>query len=268
MTPLNYKQKWLSALERARNDIQDDTDLRVSKAADASREVSDAVLSLNQARGMISQLTMHCQSLVSEFDESRSVGGLEFAEISHEVDTKLNKLPLHIALRRVRDILKLAEGRVAILSIQCEDLYIANQKYIDTLDKTVRDKDRLHRALIETCYIGDKPTEAELEDFNDTPNDFKRYGLHYADLDENWEDTMLTQGTILREKNSIQSRANRRVPSQASQTSDNSLHRELAQQHAGDDDSDSDSEDEPQLSDHRLARIQPVSPTYTRKNDL
>lgn len=238
----NYKTKWLNALENSRGDVVAKAEDDILAAKDASRQTTDAVLALRQTKSMVNELATCCKSLVGECDGLRELGGLSFTEIGHTVDTKLSSMPIHVALRRVRDVIKIAEARIAVLSIHSEDQFIANKKYSEMIPEAINAKTRMYRALVETCYVGDRPTTSEIEDYTDKTTDYRRHDIHYEDMDHTWTDTMLMNSTILRTA-------------------------ERAHDDSDDDGSDIDAT-EVNEPNNRLARIQQMSPGYKSRSDL
>lgn len=243
----NYKTKWLQALEEARGDVVNTADVKVALVQDTSREATDAALALKQTRSMVNELAHVCEAVVDECDESRHVGGLEFCETRHAVDLQLPKMSTIVALRRVRDVLRIAEARIAILSLHCEDQYLSIKKYESTVDSLLTTKSQINRTLLETHYIGRSPTESELEDYNDDSSSFARFGIKYEDVDDEWIDNMLTKNTVLRTKAPI------------------------ADDSDEDDADDVDPEDKAdmalaQFSRNRKATVQPASPGYLKRD--
>lgn len=250
-TPQNYKQKWLAALENHRVEPVTHAANETLRASSVQTTGTDAAIVLRRINGRVGEMAGVAKSLVDEMDSHQSVAGLTFGEVGGEIDTKLARMPVDVAMRRLRDLLKLAEARIAMLTIHADDLHIANTNLTESLKKAANSSKNVERALLEVAWIGPNPTANEIQDFNDaSAGEYHRDNLHYEDLDEEYVMTKLFSGTSLRT-------VARRTPDL---TDDQ-----------GEDDSDTSSDEAekkirsmPSPVRNRHARIVPSSPTTTR----
>lgn len=242
MVRQSYKEKWQAALRQRTDNPVADVTLSAAPVAESSRLTTDLNLTLQQISSVNGEVVAAARDLVESLDEVRTVAGIEYGEVFGEIDGKTAQLPVRIALRRVRDVLKISEARIAMLAIHAEELYEANQKYKVEIARLNSGNLLATRTLIDCAWIGPRSTEAEREDYREQVADYTRFGLHYEDIDDQWITQHLTTGTVLKQPN-------------------HSIN--------GDEDDSSDSESESRamtVSANRRAVITPQSPTRTRFN--
>jgi hypothetical protein len=195
----NYKQKWLEAIDAHRTEPVAHADTVRLRSQTVSTTNSDAALVLRQIGSNIGNVAVAAQSLVSEMDDHRDIAGLAFSEIGGEIDTKLTRMPAGIALRRIRDLFQIAEARIAMLHIQADDLYRANDMLRTALERSEATSKTVQRALIETAWVGPQPSATDIEDFNATSaGEYRRDGLHYSLDADDFIMTKLFANTSLR----------------------------------------------------------------------
>lgn len=201
MTHKNYKQKYLEALEGRRVEPLVTADRVRLELGNISTTNTDAAVTLRKVTSTLGEVSLAAQSLLSEMDDHTNVGGLAFGTVSHEIDTKLTKMPAEVAMRRIRDLLKIAEARIAMLHIQADDLNEANQILTDSVKRAETSRLSVQRALYETAWVGPGATTNEIEDFNDAAaGTYARENLSYHDDAEDFIMTKLFAGTSLRTK--------------------------------------------------------------------
>lgn len=244
MPARNYKQKWLEALEGRRSEPIAELDHIKEVSHTVSLTNTDACIALRQISGSVGEVAVAAKALVGEMDDHRDVAGLEFGKVNAEIDTRLERMPVVVALRRVRDLMKIAEARIAMLHIQADDLHIANRALTENLNKLTLSNTGVKRSLVDVVWVGAHATKDEIEDFNATPaGEYRRNGITYDDDGEDFITTRMFTGTSLRT---------------------------LARRNDGltDDETDDDSDEELKAV-RRLAQVVPHSPrNMPRKTDL
>jgi hypothetical protein len=134
-------------------------------------------------------------------DECRIVGGVDFGETAHPIDTNLATLDLIITTRRLRDLLKMAEGRIGILTAVAED----SAKAVSALEVEVESLQPhtflLQKAVADSLLIGTNSTPEEYREFAraDRTTPYSRYGAVYEPIDDDWLTTNLTATSTLHE---------------------------------------------------------------------
>jgi len=242
MSHKNYKQKYLDALERHRTEPFAPVDKAQLKTQSASATNTDANLALRQIASVVGEVSIAAQNLIKEMDAHTKIAGMEFAEIEQEIDLKLTKMPIHVAMRRIRDVFKIAEARIAMLHIQADDLHIVNQTLHSEVDKVDASRKNVERSLYDNVWIGAGASPDEIDDFESIPQgEYRRFGLNYEDADDEFIMTRLFANTSLREVRS-------------GSTSD------------PDDSTDESDDDVP--TKKRLAQIVPTSPVQQKKVDI
>jgi len=257
MANRNFKQKWLDALAQ-QGQTPGERALEVkAKAGFVSTTNTDAALALRKISSSLAEVSLAATSLVAEMDSHMVVAGLEFGEIQSEIDAKLTKLPADIAMRRIRDLIKVVEARLGVLHAHAHDLHISNEILTEGIEKAHGSRKNVTRALYDVAWVGDSATQEEIEDFNDAhAGEYHRDGLVYEDMDEEYIMTKLFAKTSLRT-----------VRTQLDNSDDE-----------GDDEDNYSAESDPEdvtekqlmqlASRNRRAQIVPASPKTTGKVDL
>lgn len=183
----NYKAKWLAAVRDAGNDITD----RAAEAPIISETVVNtevtAHVELQKLQGITYETAAIAKSLAVLMTENRKVAGVDYGEVDHFIDAKLNKMPLYVVMRRIRDILKHAEFRVGMLTVACDELNEAGQTLATELHAVQIQSQSLQRSTLNTLLIGPNATREEMDEYADVQKEHKRYnryGLSYSDLSD------------------------------------------------------------------------------------
>lgn len=188
----NYKAKWLAALK---SDVETPSvsTAAVAKGLQTIRSIdSDTASAVNKIREAAIEAAVVARRVLELMDSEANVAGVDFGKVGVAIDSKLALMPVPIILRRLRDTLKIAEARIGILSVSANEYYTAHQKIVTEVDIVQSNQEHLQRALLETSYIGARPTTSDLEDYKDNKaSDFTRFGLNYTDLPEDWLDLSL-----------------------------------------------------------------------------
>jgi len=188
----SYKAKWLASL----SDKQETPIAQAASLIKGSDEIKNAqvntVLQIQKVHGTLIQAAMCAKSLISVMDESSSTPGLDFGQVGHEIDSKITKLDSNLIARRLRDVIKLAEARIGVLSAIAENALEANTLMANELLVLRTSTNSLERAAVESFYIGSQPTRKELDDLGEDPSTaHKRFGVVYDDLPDEWLDSAL-----------------------------------------------------------------------------
>lgn len=200
MARSNYKAKWQNALRQQQDDAAITAREEVHHIEDNKRINTDLNLAIQQISTVNGQITAAAADVIACLDESKNVAGLDFGEIHMEIDSKANKLPLHVSLRRTRDILKLVEARYAVLAIRAEELDEANKVYQAKIKSLQANSHLSTRTLLDNVWIGPHSTDAEREEYKHSRSNYKRYDLSYEDLSDDWLTTHVMTGTVIKER--------------------------------------------------------------------
>lgn len=199
MAKHNYKQKWLDALEGQRKDPKQSAEAHLHVLAENSLAQTNLNLTIQRISSVTGEVAQVARSLGTCFDETKHVAGLNFGEFVSEIDSKINTLPVHTVLRRVRDVMKVAEMRIGILSARCEELYEVNEQYEARLDSLKTSNGLAMRTLMSTEWVGPNPTRDEIEEFTTLKEgNYHRDGLEYEDMDDAWLERNLFADAVLR----------------------------------------------------------------------
>lgn len=199
MAKHNYKQKWLDALEGQRKDPKQSAEAHLHTLAENGLAQTNLNLTLQRISSVTGEVAHVARSLGSCFDETKNVAGLNFGEFVSEIDNKISTLPIHTVLRRVRDVMRVAEMRIGVISARCEELYEANEQYEARLDSLKTSNGLAMRTLMATEWVGPNPTRDEIDEFTTLKEGhYKRGGLDYEDLDDAWFERNLFADAVLR----------------------------------------------------------------------
>jgi hypothetical protein len=199
---MNYKAKWLAALSEKQT-VPTQAAEANSRNVEQIQETSiTATTQLRRLQSVMIEATRNAKSLAELMDECQSSAGIEFGLTSHSIDSKLGSMDLVIMARRLRDVIKLAEIRIGILTAATDNLAEANARLLHDTSTAGIQNSILQRATVETLLIGNKPTDAEFEDYRDNNSGtrYARYNESYTDVDESYVVAQLSPGTQLRSK--------------------------------------------------------------------
>lgn len=192
----NFKAKWLAALESDAARPVDSVQLVEKAVNGVSTTVTDASISLGQISHSAMEAASQAIRLSRTLSEFQTVSQIDFGDISHGIDEKLTKMPIPVMMRRVRDILKIAEMRIGILSVMAEEAGEAVKSMEQKVRSLGSEISPLQVKIVEHAWIGTSPTSSEFEDYKDKTSDYHRYGIQYDDLDDDWFDTRLGNATL------------------------------------------------------------------------
>jgi hypothetical protein len=197
---LNYKAKYLAALKASeKSPVERERQIdRITSAA--SNTIVDATHSLSQVSHATFEAAAVAKKVTSLLNEFRHVGDLDLGDTSHGIDEKLTEMPLPITLRRVRDILKICEFRIGVLSVSYEETHSNLLKSEENVERLTESLKPLQSGLVSSTWIGPRPSSTELEDYKDSrPGEYNRHGITYADLSDDWYDVQMANGSIIRQ---------------------------------------------------------------------
>jgi hypothetical protein len=188
----NYKAKWLAALKDTSSTPGTTADLLAKNLRSVQNVDTDAALALNKVRDASIEVAHVAKRVLTLLDEQSEVAGLSFGVIGVELDGKLSQMPLPVMMRRIRDVLRVSEARIGMLSVAANEYHLAYTKVEEAATDAKANQDHLQRALLESTYIGARPSSADLDDYRMTNGeDYARFGLHYEDLDDDWLETTM-----------------------------------------------------------------------------
>lgn len=189
----------MSALENQRKDPRAAADVTLHKLSESSLAQSNLNLTLQKISSVTGEVASTARSLGQCFDDTRNVAGLNFGEFVSEIDSKINSMPVHTVLRRVRDVMKVAEMRIGVLTARCEELYDVNNMYETKLNNLVTSTNTAKRTLMNVDFVGPNPSPHEIDDFTSAPTgEYGRFGLKYEDLDDQWIEQNLFHDAVLK----------------------------------------------------------------------
>jgi len=182
----NYKAKWLNALASKGVDphAKVDTDVEVIRGAQAvaANATVEARLQLENLRDM----ALAGIELQETLDDARQIGPLKAPVVLDDADGKLTKLPASIIIRRCRDLMRLASGRIGILCAHQEMQEENMTRLLDAVKELSGRNSLLQSQLIETYHIGHSPTPDEGHELVATAGSskqYRRYGIVYTNVD-------------------------------------------------------------------------------------
>lgn len=181
----NYKAKWLAALRDGGNDVIDRAETAPKLAESVVSSEVSAHVELQKLQTITYETASVAKSLIALLNESSTVAGVDYGKHDHEIDGKISKMPLYVVMRRVRDILKLAQFRVGMLTVACEELNEAGQSMAEQLQIVHNQSLHLKRTTVNALMLGPDPTREELDDYTENRRGsqrYNRYGIAYEDL--------------------------------------------------------------------------------------
>lgn len=181
----NYKAKWLAAVTGEGAGV-------IAQAAEA-KNIAESVIStdvtahleLQKLQNVTYEAASIAKSLISLMNDASFCGGVDYGKYDHAIDTKMSKMPLHIVIRRIRDIMKLAEFRIGMLTVACDEMTEAGKNLSLELDSIRIQNQSLQKSTVSGLLLGPDPTSTEIEDFSDSHKGgrtYHRYGIVYPDL--------------------------------------------------------------------------------------
>lgn len=198
----NYKAKWLAALADGVAAPSENSKIVTDSLDSAFVAAADATSSLGKIQHSAMEAAAAAKRVMTVMDELSYIAGIDFGQAAHGIDSKLSTMPLPVMLRRIRDILKMCETRIGVLSISAEESHEHLLKSRERAKNLTKEVKPLQATIVSSAWIGTSPTESELEDFYDKKaENFHRHGIQYEDLDDDWFDTRVGNHTVLRQSN-------------------------------------------------------------------
>lgn len=182
----NYKAKWLNALAAKGVDAYSKTDLNIAEIRSARDVVTNATLESRLQLEILREMAFAGVELQETLDEARQIGPLRAPAIKDEADEKLTKLPASVIIRRCRDLMRLASGRIGILCAHQETQEENMAKLLEAVQELSKKNSQLQSQLVETHHIGYSPTAEERHELVATAGSsrqYRRYGIVYTNID-------------------------------------------------------------------------------------
>jgi len=182
----NYKAKWLASLPSGVQTATDTAHDAQSTANAVNHAQVNTAIELTKARNAMIEATRCARSLAELMDECREVGGTDFGETVHAIDSSIANMNITVMARRMRDVLKIAEFRIGYLTAVVEDQSSAISAMKAEIKSLHLPTVGLQKSTIETLIIGTNPTLGELDDLDDkySSGEYHRYGLCYEPIDD------------------------------------------------------------------------------------
>lgn len=244
---MNYKAKYLAALNNNGTTPQTVRTTLSNTTHDTTAVAVNTSLELVKLQTTLIESAHAARAVCELMDETRHVGNIDFGETHHIVDGKLGSMSLQIISRRLRDVLRMAEARIGILSAMCEDQHKTIELAAETAATVKGGIVDLQKASLDTLFVGRNATPDELSDLLSTPgaNGFNRFDIEYHGIDLESEGLPLTAESVL------QVTRHRKQDSAVSGMS-------AASDSESDTDNDAQSDNDGQRpDDNRLARVVP-----------
>jgi hypothetical protein len=179
---MNYKAKWLAAIKESQPTPLELCDVVEEKAQVIDGTTVSAISELTKLQQVLVQAANQGVSLCEIMNECSDVGFAKFANLEHMIDGKISRMPSQVIVRRVRDIMKMAEERIGVLSAICDNHADAMNKVtfrVETLEIANR---KLQEALMGSLIIGKNPSRSDIEEYLSEPMKYRR-NSEYEDLD-------------------------------------------------------------------------------------
>nr|QXN75410.1 MAG: hypothetical protein [Grapevine-associated negative single-stranded RNA virus 1] len=185
----NFKAKWEAALATKRAELTAgrDSDAVATGARDTVFGTSAELRKLQHA---VLEAASAGRQVLHVMEDFSDTGALKFGVHTSDVDGKLTDMNLIVIARRLRDIFKIAEARIGVLSIALNESHMNLMKVKENLSIIKTSNTQMQAMAMETLYIGARPRSTEIDDWFKDPTT-ARFGARYEDLDENWIDTEL-----------------------------------------------------------------------------
>lgn len=187
---MNYKAKWLASLEGRASAPGEVATVLEQKLETVDNTQFSAVRELASLHTALQECGATAVDLCEMMDASRDVGQVTFKEVVHGIDTKLSTMPSKVLARRVRDVLRIADERIGILTSICESNFEAITRMSHRADVLEIGNRKLQYSVLNSLVIGKNPTPNEMEDYSMDPSSIKRLS-EYSELPDDFT-AMLT----------------------------------------------------------------------------
>lgn len=223
----NYKAKWMAALEAGQKtgaEVASVAEAYIESAVGTQFGVTEQLSALHQT---LIEAGVAAKSTCDLMDECRDIGHLCFKEVQHGIDPRISEMPSKIIARRLRDVLRLAEERIGILTSICEDQYEALGRIGGQMNLMNIQNDKTQRAAFNTLYLGRAAKPNEIEDYIANPRAYHR-NSEYHELPEDWTSILTAHDRARLDGNGNYSHDDVRThsPSSISDTEKQIVHRE------------------------------------------
>jgi hypothetical protein len=188
----SYKAKWLASLAPSTQTGTETLHAAQSQINNVSHTQVNTSQEISRLHTTLIETAAAAKSLGELMDECQHIGTTDFGEIGHAIDNKIQSMSMIVIVRRVRDMIRLAEARIGILSAIADDQYNANRMLASEIKSLEQPTVNLQKVALESLLIGKNPSANELQEFTETEliGNFHRFGLEYEDVDE---DNIITQ---------------------------------------------------------------------------
>jgi hypothetical protein len=192
-TRMNYKAKWQAAVNAGTGSEKEEVLGLVKNASNIVGAEVQANLGLRKLGGTLMEAASAAKSLITLMDDAANVGKMQFASTSQNIDLRLNDGDFNLIARRLRDVLRMAEARVGILTEAYDDAHTALSEIKKAHISVSSQSELLQNTVANTLMIGNHATPEELTEFaraNRTETEYSRFGSPYEDLDDDWTDNI------------------------------------------------------------------------------
>jgi hypothetical protein len=183
----NYKAKWLAAVGNGSGGL-------VAESRNTERIVDTVInaeitthMELTKLQAVTYEAAHVAKELAELMTETRLCAGIDYGESDHMIDSRLGNMPLHVVMRRIRDVLKMAKFRVGMLSVACDELNTTGEVLINQIQTIKAQSTHLQRAAVNTLLVGPNSTEEEYAEFGEARRSrgrYDRYNIRYDDLSD------------------------------------------------------------------------------------
>jgi hypothetical protein len=170
----NYKSKWLAALHDAQLTPTEAATQAEVKIESVEGTQLSAGRELAQLHQVLIEGGLQAVSLCDYLDETRVNNQLTFAPIIHGIDAHIGKMPSKIIARRIRDVLRLAEERIGILTAMYESSVEAVDRLTMRIDTMEIGNRHLQSNVLNSMLIGKGATPNEIDEYVQNPRHFRR----------------------------------------------------------------------------------------------
>jgi len=180
----NYKTKWLASLA----DHASTAGTLVQELEGKLDTVDHTQFSATRELVKVHEALIECGKTATDLcdlmDETRICGDISFKTITHPIDGKLSTMPSKVLVTRVKDVLRIADERIGLLSSICESYHDAMTRVNMKVCSLEVSNRKLQGTVLKSLVIGQNPTVSELEDYSEDPLKVKRLSEYNELSDE------------------------------------------------------------------------------------
>jgi hypothetical protein len=200
---VNYKAKWLAALDHNKISPANTAAETIEKLDVIHNVHIGTSVQVRKLQQTMIELALAVKSAGGLLDECQYVAGVDFGEVTHGIDGRLDALDAVIVARRARDIIRLLEVRVGFLAAAVETLDETSTEVANKISVTKTGADEFGKVAMSTLLIGPNPTQREADEYHDNTRSgvYRRFDVSYHDLPEDVSEVRMNAKSVLHQRN-------------------------------------------------------------------